>query len=80
MQLAQRVERAVFGVRKPLKVAVMGCVVNGPGEAKDCDIGIAGGEGKCVIFRRGEAVQTVDADQAEEVFLAAVRELLSRKE
>ena len=80
MQLAQRVERAVFGVRKPLKVAVMGCVVNGPGEAKDCDIGIAGGEGKCVIFRRGEAVQTVDADQAEEVVLAAVRELLSRKE
>ena len=80
MRLAQRVERAVFGVRKPLKVAVMGCVVNGPGEAKDCDIGIAGGEGKCVIFRRGEAVQTVDADQAEEVFLAAVRELLSRKE
>ena len=80
MQLAQRVERAVFGVRKPLKVAVMGCVVNGPGEAKDCDIGIAGGEGKCVIFRRGEAVQTVDADQAEEVFLAAVRELLSRIE
>ena len=80
MQLAQRVERAVFGVRKPLKVAVMGCVVNGPGEAKDCDIGIAGGEGKCVIFRRGEAVQTVDADQAEEVFLAAVRELLSRTE
>ncbi len=80
MQLAQRVERAVFGVRKPLKVAVMGCVVNGPGEAKDCDIGIAGGEGKCVIFRRGEAVQTVDADQAEEVFLAAVREFLSRKE
>ena len=77
MRLAQRVERAVFGVRKPLKVAVMGCVVNGPGEAKDCDIGIAGGKDKCVIFRRGEAVQTVDADQAEEVFLAAVRELLS---
>ncbi len=79
MELAQRVERAVFGVRKPLKVAVMGCVVNGPGEAKDCDIGIAGGKGKCVIFRRGEAVQTVDAAEAEEVFLAAVRACLAEK-
>ena len=80
MHLAQEVERLAFGAKVRRKIAVMGCAVNGPGEAKDCDLGIAGGEGKCVIFRRGEAVQTVDADQAEEVFLAAVRELLSRKE
>ena len=51
--------RAVFGIRKPLKIAVMGCVVNGPGEARDCDVGIAGGKGKCVLFRRGEPVGTV---------------------
>ena len=79
MGLARRVERAVFGIRKPLKIAVMGCVVNGPGEAKDCDIGIAGGKGKCVLFRRGEAVQTVPAEKAEEVFLAAVRACLEEQ-
>ncbi len=76
MGLARRVERAVFGIRKPLKIAVMGCVVNGPGEARDCDIGIAGGRGKCVLFRRGEAVQTVRAEDAETVFLSAVHACL----
>lgn len=72
MGLARRVERAVFGIRKPLKIAVMGCVVNGPGEARDCDIGIAGGKGKCVLFRRGEAVCTVPSEDAEKVFFDAV--------
>ena len=76
MGLARRVERAVFGIRKPLKIAVMGCVVNGPGEARDCDVGIAGGKGKCVLFRRGELVGTVRAEEAEAAFLQAVRACL----
>ena len=76
MGLARRVERAVFGIRKPLKIAVMGCVVNGPGEARDCDVGIAGGKGKCVLFRRGEPVGTVRAEEAEAAFLQAVRACL----
>ena len=48
---------------KPIKVAVMGCVVNGPGEAKDADVGIAGGKGKGIIFRKGKVVKTVAEDE-----------------
>lgn len=79
MALAQKVEKLTFGVKKAKKIAVMGCVVNGPGEAKDCDIGIAGGKGKCVIFRKGEPVGTVPAERAEEDFLAAVKRCLEEE-
>ncbi len=58
--LAQQVERRLAVHSRPLKVAVMGCVVNGPGEAKDADLGIACGNGKGAIFRKGELVCTVD--------------------
>ena len=54
------VEDRLKGVEKPIKVAVMGCVVNGPGEARDADVGIACGKGKGVIFRKGEKVRTVE--------------------
>jgi len=57
--LAQRIENAVAAMTVPLRVAVMGCVVNGPGEARDADVGIAGGAGKGVIFRKGEIVRSV---------------------
>jgi (E)-4-hydroxy-3-methylbut-2-enyl-diphosphate synthase len=57
--LAQLVEERLAGIEKPVKVAVMGCVVNGPGEARDADVGIACGKGKGAIFRRGEVVRTV---------------------
>jgi (E)-4-hydroxy-3-methylbut-2-enyl-diphosphate synthase len=60
VELAQMVEDRLKGVEKPIKVAVMGCVVNGPGEAKDADVGIACGKGKGVIFRKGEKVRTVE--------------------
>lgn len=70
MALAQEVERLTFGVKKRLKAAVMGCVVNGPGEAKDCDVGIAGGKEKCALFSRGEVVKTVSAENARAEFLA----------
>jgi len=52
--LAAQVEEIVSGIEKPLKVAVMGCVVNGPGEARDADIGIAGGKGEGLIFVKGK--------------------------
>ncbi|MEE8470343.1 MAG: flavodoxin-dependent (E)-4-hydroxy-3-methylbut-2-enyl-diphosphate synthase, partial [Dehalococcoidia bacterium] len=58
--LAQVVEERLRHVDKAVKVAVMGCVVNGPGEARDADVGIACGRGRGVIFRRGEKVRTVD--------------------
>jgi len=47
---------------KPLKVAVMGCAVNGPGEAKEADIGIAGGDGVGLIFKKGEVIKKVPED------------------
>lgn len=56
--LAERVEKYLERVREPIKVAVMGCVVNGPGESRDADIGVAGGRGKGVIFAKGEIVRT----------------------
>ena len=58
--LANKVEEHFTKRGKPITVAVMGCVVNGPGEAKMADLGIAGGKGRGVIFRKGEIVRTVD--------------------
>jgi (E)-4-hydroxy-3-methylbut-2-enyl-diphosphate synthase len=57
--LAARVEESLLNIRKPVKVAVMGCAVNGPGEAKDADIGIAGGKGRFILFKRGEKVRMI---------------------
>ncbi|ADU63373.1 MAG: flavodoxin-dependent (E)-4-hydroxy-3-methylbut-2-enyl-diphosphate synthase [Pseudodesulfovibrio sp.] len=60
--LAEQVEEALRGVEEVFTVAVMGCVVNGPGEAREADIGIAGGRGLGIIFRRGEVVRKVRGD------------------
>jgi (E)-4-hydroxy-3-methylbut-2-enyl-diphosphate synthase len=68
--LANKVEAHFQKLGKPITVAVMGCVVNGPGEAKMADLGIAGGKGRGVIFRKGEIVKTVD----EHEFLSALIE------
>ena len=70
--LAEEVENYVANVKKPLKIAVMGCVVNGPGEAKDCDLGIAGNGEKCVIFKKGEVYKTVPAKNAKQEFLKEI--------
>ena len=58
--LVQKVEEHFVRLGKPITVAVMGCVVNGPGEAKMADLGIAGGKGRGVIFRKGQVIRTVD--------------------
>jgi (E)-4-hydroxy-3-methylbut-2-enyl-diphosphate synthase len=68
INLAESVDRNLREISKPIKVAVMGCVVNGPGEAKDADVGIACGKGKGAIFRKGKVVGTV----AEKDFLKAL--------
>ena len=69
MKLAERVTEYTENINKPLKIAVMGCVVNGPGEAKDCDLGIAGAQDYCVIFKGGEIIRKVAAkDAAKEFF------------
>ena len=75
VELAQMVEERLKEVEKPIKVAVMGCVVNGPGEAKDADVGIACGKGRGVIFRKGEKVRTVDEADFLEALMAEVEKL-----
>lgn len=70
--LANQVEEMVADIPLDIKVAVMGCAVNGPGEAKEADIGIAGGLGEGLLFRHGEIVRKVPEDQ----LLAALREEL----
>jgi (E)-4-hydroxy-3-methylbut-2-enyl-diphosphate synthase len=60
IKLAERVDKELMDSRKPIKVAVMGCEVNGPGEAKDADVGIACGKGRGAIFKNGIKVATVD--------------------
>lgn len=62
VSLANQVENAVKDIKKPIKIAVMGCVVNGPGEAKEADIGIAGGDGCAVLFKKGEILRKVSEE------------------
>ncbi|MBM4448632.1 MAG: flavodoxin-dependent (E)-4-hydroxy-3-methylbut-2-enyl-diphosphate synthase, partial [Chloroflexi bacterium] len=68
VKLAEEVEEQLLKITRPVKVAVMGCVVNGPGEAKDADVGLACGKGKGVIFKKGKKVGVV----AEKDFLTAL--------
>ena len=63
ISLANEVEKLLCDVKKPIKVAVMGCVVNGPGEAREADIGIAGGDREGLIFKKGEILRKVPEDK-----------------
>lgn len=63
--LAEAVEQRLAAISETFSVAVMGCVVNGPGEAKEADVGIAGGKGKGILFRKGEIVGSVTGDRAD---------------
>lgn len=70
--IALQVRQHLAGCPKILKVAVMGCVVNGPGEARDADIGIAGGKGRAVLFSRGQPIKTIDAADIIKELLAEI--------
>ena len=72
--LAEKVERLVEDYPLNIKVAVMGCVVNGPGEAREADLGIAGGDGVGLLFRKGEILRKVPEDQ----LLAALKDELDK--
>ena len=61
--IAEQVEKRLAGIADPIEVAVMGCVVNGPGEARGADVGIAGGKGEGLVFRKGEIIRKVPEDQ-----------------
>jgi (E)-4-hydroxy-3-methylbut-2-enyl-diphosphate synthase len=73
--LAQEVEDYIQTMKSPLKVAVMGCVVNGPGEAREADIGVAGGRGKGIIFKKGEIVRRVAEDELLKVFMDELKKM-----
>ena len=73
--LALEVERRLRTEKAPIKVAVMGCVVNGPGEAREADLGMAGGRDKGIIFRKGEVIRSV---RGQEALLAAFMEELDK--
>lgn len=76
MALAGKVSDFVRKYKKKAKLAVMGCVVNGPGEAKDADLGIAGGKGACLLFKKGEVYKKVSAKDAEKEFFKEIVLLL----
>ena len=73
--LANQVEERLKAVDKPITVAVMGCAVNGPGEASAADVGIAGGVGEGLLFRKGEIVKKVPQDQLVDALFALIGEL-----
>lgn len=75
ISLAKKVELLTQNIQKPLKVAVMGCVVNGPGEAKDADVGIAGSKDYCVIFKKGEIYKKIAFEDAEKIFIKEIEEI-----
>ena len=73
ISLAQKVEAAIKDLDKDITVAVMGCVVNGPGEAREADIGIAGGDGCAVLFKKGEVVRKIPEDKILEELIAEIK-------
>ncbi len=75
ISLANEVERRLSACRKPITVAVMGCIVNGPGEAKEADIGIAGGDGCGLLFKKGEIVRKVPENEIVNALMEEIENL-----
>jgi (E)-4-hydroxy-3-methylbut-2-enyl-diphosphate synthase len=77
--IAEKIEKAMLTVKTPIKIAIMGCVVNGPGEAKTADVGIAGGDGIGVLFKKGKVVKKFPEKQLVNELLKAIKELKDKK-
>ena len=75
ISLAEKIENALTGINKKIKVAVMGCAVNGPGEARDADIGIAGGKNEGLIFKKGEILKKVPYNCLFDEFMKEVEKI-----
>ncbi|MFZ2948904.1 MAG: flavodoxin-dependent (E)-4-hydroxy-3-methylbut-2-enyl-diphosphate synthase [Desulfuromonadaceae bacterium] len=75
IRVAEDVERRLQGIDKQITVAVMGCAVNGPGEAREADVGIAGGKGEGLVFRHGEIVRKVPEDRLAEALIEEISKL-----
>ncbi len=74
-EITEQVEKALLANPHPIKVAIMGCVVNGPGEAKEADIGVAGGDGTGVLFKKGKVIKKFPQDQLAGVLLKEIDKL-----
>jgi (E)-4-hydroxy-3-methylbut-2-enyl-diphosphate synthase len=74
--LAKKVEKALSGIKKPIKVAVMGCVVNGPGEAREADIGVAGGKKAGAIFVKGKVIKSVPENKILPELLKEIKNII----
>jgi (E)-4-hydroxy-3-methylbut-2-enyl-diphosphate synthase len=75
ISMTRKVERRIRNIRAPIKIAVMGCVVNGPGEARDADVGIAGGRGYGLLFRKGKTIGKFKEKDLIDALLDAVQDL-----
>ncbi len=73
VRIAREVEERVADIKKPIRIAVMGCIVNGPGEAREADIGIAGGKGKGILFRKGEKICTATEDKLIDMLIDEIK-------
>lgn len=79
IELANKIEKALEKIKTPIKVAVMGCVVNGPGEAREADIGVAGGKGMGAIFAKGKVIKSVKEKDILPTLLEEIRKLEKEK-
>lgn len=79
-KMAEIVEERLKTIKEPIRVAVMGCVVNGPGEAREADFGIAGGDGRGIVFRKGETIKTVDESELVDALFHEIETYLESKE
>ena len=78
--LSSAFKRAIEGLntnKKTIKVALMGCIVNGPGEAKECDIGIAGGQSEAVLFKKGEIISKIPENQIIDTLIAEIKKIIN---
>jgi (E)-4-hydroxy-3-methylbut-2-enyl-diphosphate synthase len=76
IEIAEQVENALGDIEAPLKVAVMGCAVNGPGEAREADIGIAGGVGEALLFKKGEIIRKISEDRIVTELVAEIHRMI----
>jgi len=79
-KIAEETEKALLERSSKIKVAIMGCVVNGPGEAKEADIGIAGGDGKGILFKKGKVIRKIDQDKLVDQLLGEIDNMTKNSE
>ena len=77
-KLSEEVEQRIAGMKEYLKIAIMGCVVNGPGEAAEADVGIAGGRHQGLLFRRGEVIRKVKEEELVDALLDEINAMTSK--